>query len=251
MEPPGALQRPGLRGQVPQPDRRRQRPRRRWPPKASASRNFRSGTTARPAADTYWRIKLTYTGPARRAGEALLIVDPLDIGTKDRRAWTYLPGQRRVKVAPDLSHDTPNPGTAGATTFDDTFIFNGSMDRFDFKLVGKKEMYRPVQRLRRGLPGQAGRPAQAEPPEPRPRALGTAPRVGGRSDAEGRQAPRLQQAHLLPRRGLVGGGGERRVRRARPALPRRLRLHGAELRPAGAVHRHVRPLRPGLAQSIR
>ena len=55
----------------------------------------------------------------------------------------YLPGQRRVKVAPDLAHDTPNPGTAGATTFDDTFIFNGSMDRFDFKLVGKKEMFVP------------------------------------------------------------------------------------------------------------
>src|SRR5262252_3924184 len=41
------------------------------------------------ASDIYWRIKLTYTGPARRAGEALMIVDPLDIGTKDRRAWTY------------------------------------------------------------------------------------------------------------------------------------------------------------------
>src|SRR5262245_41775482 len=95
------------------------------------------------ASDTYWRIKLTYTGPARRAGEALMLVDPLDIGSKDRRAWTYLPGQRRVKVAPDLAHDTPNPGTAGATTFDDTFIFNGSMDRFDFKLVGKKEMLVP------------------------------------------------------------------------------------------------------------
>ena len=72
-----------------------------------------------------------------------MIVDPLDMGTKDRRAWSYLPGQRRVKVAPDLAHDTPNPGTAGATTFDDTFIFNGSMDRFDFKLVGKKEMIVP------------------------------------------------------------------------------------------------------------
>ncbi|MEJ5989894.1 DUF1329 domain-containing protein [Ramlibacter sp. PS3R-8] len=98
---------------------------------------------AKTSAETYWRLKLTYTGPARRAGEALLLVDPLDIGTKDRRAWAYLPGQRRVKVAPDLSHDTPNPGTAGATTFDDTFIFNGSMDRFDFKLAGKKEMLVP------------------------------------------------------------------------------------------------------------
>jgi len=93
--------------------------------------------------DIYWRIKLVYTGPARRAGEGLMVVDPLDIGTKDRRAWMYLPGQRRVKVAPDLAYDTPNPGTAGATTFDDTFIFNGSMDRFDFKLVGKKEIIVP------------------------------------------------------------------------------------------------------------
>ncbi len=56
--------------------------------------------TSKPASDIYWRIKLTYTGPARRAGEALMLVDPLDIGAKDRRAWVYLPGQRRVKVAP-------------------------------------------------------------------------------------------------------------------------------------------------------
>ena len=94
-------------------------------------------------ADTYWRIKLTYTAPARRAGEALLIVDPIDVGSKDRRAWSYLPGQRRVKVAPDFSFDTPNPGTAGGNTFDDIFVFNGSMDRYDFKLVGKKEMFVP------------------------------------------------------------------------------------------------------------
>ena len=78
-----------------------------------------------------------------------MAVDPLDMGTKDRRAWSYLPGQRRVKVAPDLAHDTPNPGTAGATTFDDSFIFNGSMDRFDFKLVGKKEIVVRTTPMRR------------------------------------------------------------------------------------------------------
>jgi hypothetical protein len=98
---------------------------------------------AKPDSDTYYKQRINYTGPARRAGEALLIVDPLDYANKERRAWSYLPGQRRVKVAPDFSHDTPNPGTAGATTFDDVFLFNGSMDRFDFKLVGKKEMYIP------------------------------------------------------------------------------------------------------------
>jgi hypothetical protein len=103
---------------------------------------------AQADSDIYWRIKLSYTGPARRAGEALQLFDPLDLGAKDRRAWIYLPGQRRVKVAPDLAFDTPNPGTAGSTTFDDTFIFNGSMDRFDFKLVGKKEMVVPYNDYR-------------------------------------------------------------------------------------------------------
>ncbi len=98
---------------------------------------------SKTAADTFWRIKISYSGPARRAGEALMVIDPLDIGAKDRRAWSYLPGQRRTKVAPDLGHDTPNPGSGGATTFDDSFIFTGSMDRFDFKLVGKKEMLVP------------------------------------------------------------------------------------------------------------
>jgi hypothetical protein len=130
-------------------------------------RNWNVDSTGRPMLSTegtntqefpYWnpndseseviyRQRITYTGPARRAGEGLLIVDPLDTG-KGRRAWSYLPGQRRVKVAPDLAHDTPNPGTSGATTFDDTYIFNGSMERFDFKLLGKREMYIPYNAYR-------------------------------------------------------------------------------------------------------
>lgn len=96
----------------------------------------------------YYKQRINYTGPARRAGEAMLIVDPLDYAEKDRRAWLYLPGQRRVKVAPDLSHDTPNPGTAGATTFDNVFLFMGSMDRFEFKLAGKREMLVPYNTYR-------------------------------------------------------------------------------------------------------
>src|SRR5580765_7593737 len=33
--------------------------------------------TSKTSAETFWRIKLNYTGPARRAGEALMLVDPL------------------------------------------------------------------------------------------------------------------------------------------------------------------------------
>jgi hypothetical protein len=94
-------------------------------------------------ADPYFKVKVYYTGPARRAGEALMAIDALNPTVQARRAWQYLPGQRRVKLAPDLSYDTPNAGTAGTSTYSDAFVFNGAMDRFDFKLVGKKEMYVP------------------------------------------------------------------------------------------------------------
>ena len=93
--------------------------------------------------DIFYRIKLYYTGPARRAGEAVLVQDAVNPVEQPRRAWQYLPGQRRVKLAPDLAYDTPNPGSAGAATYDDTFVFSGALDRYDWKLVGKKEMYVP------------------------------------------------------------------------------------------------------------
>lgn len=93
--------------------------------------------------DTYWYAKLTYAAPARRNGEALLVWDAVNPLKQGRRAWLYLPGQRRVRLAPDIAYDTPNPGSAGASTYDDSQIFNGAMDRFDFKLVGKKEMIVP------------------------------------------------------------------------------------------------------------
>ena len=93
--------------------------------------------------DPFWYVKLYYLGPARRNGEALLVWDSANPLKQGRRAWQYLPGQRRVKLAPDIAYDTPNPGSAGASTYDDASVFNGAMDRFDFKLIGKKEMYIP------------------------------------------------------------------------------------------------------------
>jgi hypothetical protein len=53
-----------------------------------------------------------------------------------------------VRLAPDLAYDTPNPATAGAQTFDDALLFNGKMDRFDFALVGKRELYVPYNAYR-------------------------------------------------------------------------------------------------------
>ncbi len=98
--------------------------------------------------DPFWYVKLFYLGPARRNGEALMLWDSANPLKQARRAWQYLPGQRRVKLAPDISYDTPNPGSAGASTYDDVTVFNGAMDRFDWKLVGKKEIFVPYNAYR-------------------------------------------------------------------------------------------------------
>ena len=130
--------------------------------------------------------KLLYVGPARRNGEALLLIDAVNPLKQPRRAWQYLPGQRRVKLAPDLAYDTPNPGAAGAGTYDDVSVFNGAIDRYDWKLVGKKEMYVPYSSYRLTYHKTAADITKPQPPQSGPRALGAASRVGGRGDAQGR-----------------------------------------------------------------
>ena len=105
-------------------------------------------TGAINGSEAFWYNKLLYVGPARRNGEALLLIDAVNPLKQPRKAWQYLPGQRRVKLAPDLAYDTPNPGAAGAGTYDDVSVFNGGIDRYDWKLVGKKEMYVPYSNYR-------------------------------------------------------------------------------------------------------
>jgi hypothetical protein len=97
--------------------------------------------------DTPWtKLRINYNAPARRAGEILLVHEPGADYTagKGRKAWQYLVGQRRVRLAPAVAFDTPNPGVAGTTTYDDSFIYNGSPERFTWQLIGKQEMIVPV-----------------------------------------------------------------------------------------------------------
>jgi len=91
----------------------------------------------------YMNMHSRYSGPPRRSGEIILSFQPLDYFDKGSVIWQYLPGQRRVRLAPDLCCDTPNSATAGASVYDDIYIFNGRMDRYNWKLIGKKELYIP------------------------------------------------------------------------------------------------------------
>ncbi|MCB1741103.1 MAG: DUF1329 domain-containing protein [Gammaproteobacteria bacterium] len=85
---------------------------------------------------------LVTTAPAFRAGEALMVHETFDFA-KGRSIWQYLAGQRRVRQAPNIAFDTPNAVASGVNFVDETFGGVGSPERFDWKLLGKKEMYIP------------------------------------------------------------------------------------------------------------
>ena len=85
----------------------------------------------------------TVTAPARLAGQILLVHEYANQVKQPRQAWTYNPGQRRVRLAPNVAYDNPGTASDGLRTNDDFFMYNGSTDRYNWKLVGKQELYVP------------------------------------------------------------------------------------------------------------
>jgi hypothetical protein len=82
-----------------------------------------------------------YVSPAALAGQALAITQYLN--QAENETFYYFPGQRRVRRMPTYSHDAPQIGMENQYTLDEPNVFNGALDRFDWKLVGKKEVYIP------------------------------------------------------------------------------------------------------------
>jgi hypothetical protein len=69
---------------------------------------------------------------------------------EQRSAWIYNAGQRRVRRAPDLAYDGINDGSEGMIVTDQVDGYNGAPDRFEWKLVGKREMYIPYNTYKVG-----------------------------------------------------------------------------------------------------
>lgn len=92
--------------------------------------------------------------PSRKKGELVVVHEPLDQVKHERKAWVYIPGTKRVRRAPQAGYDTP-VGPGGLMTADDNMGFNGAMNRYDWKLIGKKEMYIPYHSYKFDEPGVA------------------------------------------------------------------------------------------------
>lgn len=81
--------------------------------------------------------------PATLEGNTTLVHEPVDQVKQARAAWQYNSGQRRVRRAPELGYDNIGIASDGLRTFDQVDMYNGAPDRYDWKLVGKKEVYIP------------------------------------------------------------------------------------------------------------
>ncbi len=93
-------------------------------------------------------FKQAVTAPARLAGGILLVHETINQIEQPRDAWLYNPGQRRVRRAPQVAYDNPGTAADNMRTSDQLDMFNGAPDRYDWKLVGKKEMYVPYNSYR-------------------------------------------------------------------------------------------------------
>jgi hypothetical protein len=91
-----------------------------------------------------------FTEPATLRGTIFLVHEPVDQVAEQRSAWIYNAGARRVRRAPDLAYDGVNDGSEGMIVTDQVDAYNGAPDRYDWKLVGKREVYIPYNTYRIG-----------------------------------------------------------------------------------------------------
>ncbi len=81
--------------------------------------------------------------PARLAGGALLVHETLNQVEEERQVWDYSSGQRRVRRAPNLAYDSPIASSDNTRSADDTDMYNGAPDRYNWEYAGLKEFFIP------------------------------------------------------------------------------------------------------------
>jgi len=103
----------------------------------------KAGMTEEKLNNITLHFKQQVLAPPRLAGGILLVHDTMDQFKEPRKAWLYNPGQRRVRRAPNVAFDNPGTASDGMRTTDQYDMFTGSPERYDWKLVGRQEIYVP------------------------------------------------------------------------------------------------------------
>ncbi|MCL6262701.1 DUF1329 domain-containing protein [Craterilacuibacter sp. RT1T] len=90
--------------------------------------------------------------PEREKGGVTVSHEPYNFAKNYRLAWRYDPGTRRVRQVPGFGFDQPVAAVSGSMVIDEDRLFNGSPERYDWKLAGKREIYIPYNAYRVASP---------------------------------------------------------------------------------------------------
>ena len=94
-------------------------------------------------------IEINWTGvwsaPIRNSGSGFSMKNPIDQTIEPRSGSFFSPDTRKVmKATPSrVTYEAPMSTAPSMRISDDMFLFNGAPDRYDWKLIGKKELYIP------------------------------------------------------------------------------------------------------------
>lgn len=89
-----------------------------------------------------------FLSPDDLVGTIYLVHEPSPLANEERKAWIYNAGQRRVRRAPDLAYDNQQNGSDGLAVVDQYDGYNGRPDRYDWHLLGKRELLVPYNNFR-------------------------------------------------------------------------------------------------------
>lgn len=107
-----------------------------------ANENNKVGLTEKDIGAFAALVHVAIEEPRTEKGNMTMVQEPLYDVEDARQAWVYMQGIRRVRRLPSLGFDAPY-GPGGIMTIDDLLGFNGSMERFTWKLIGKEEKIIP------------------------------------------------------------------------------------------------------------
>ena len=95
----------------------------------------------------------------------MLVHETLNMAKEGRKAWTYSPGTRRVRRAPNIAYDNPITNGDGLATSDQYDGYNGAPDRYHWTVRGKMEKLSQQNNFKAVLTGYSDllKPSHANP----------------------------------------------------------------------------------------
>jgi hypothetical protein len=98
------------------------------------------GYMARPVDGRLYASTAYFSAPPSAIGTRVATWEPIDPAGEARARWVFVPQTLDTRRLPSYDHDTWELFAGGQRTADQNDGWNGSPERYDWKLVGKREL---------------------------------------------------------------------------------------------------------------